>query len=412
VSKGPVAILRGLPVPVRILVAGTFVNKAGSFIVPFLTLVLRREFALSGEAVGVLMGAYGVGSVTSILAGGALTDRWGRRATLLASLLGSGLLAIAMGFAPSFRVFLPLLVVFGFIADLYRPAAVAMIADLMPPRDRVLGLAALRLAVNLGFAFGMSVGGVLADRSWRLLFMADGMTTLAFGLLVALLIAESRPAGSEGSVARARHSTASPWRDAVFVQMAAASLIFSSLFLALLTVLPLTVTLSAGYPARVYGVLVAVNGLLITLFEVPVVAWLRRFRRLRVASLGAVVAGIGFGATGLVPHWAWFLLTAVLWTAGEIMVIPQQSAFVADWAPPEARGRYLALYQATWSLGLIVAPLVFLPLHARMGEAPFWGLLTLPALPMAVTLRRLDRTADRPELLRGASSGLEVSGPS
>jgi MFS family permease len=80
-------------------------------------------------------------------------------------------------------------------------------------------------------------------------------------------------------------------------------------------------------------------------------------------------------------------------------------AFVADWAPPRSRGQYLAFYQATWSLALAVNPVVLLPLHARLGEAVFWALLGLVAVPAALLLLHLDRHADHPERLRGLSEG-------
>lgn len=402
--ESPLTLLRRLPQQVRLLVAGTFINKAGSFIVPFLTIILKGEFQLSGGTVGALVAAYGLGSMVSILTGGSLTDRLGRRFTLLASLFGSGLIAVAMGLAPSLRVFLPLLILFGFVGDLYRPAAAAIVSDILPSRERALGFAAIRLAVNLGFAFGMALGGVIADWSWRALFIADGATTLVYGVIVYFLIAETRPEEAVGAAGGAG-AAASPWRDLVFLEMSAGSFLFCSLIFIDFTVLPLTITLSAGYSASVYGLLVGTNGLMIALFEMSVVDFLRRFRRLRVAALGAALSGIGFGITGLVMHWAWFLLTIVLWTIGEILVVPQQNAFIADWAPSSARGRYLGLYHATWSLGLTLAPLVFLPLHARMAERSFWGMLTLLALPATLMLLHLDRTADRPERLRGASEG-------
>ena len=159
---------------------------------PYLTLVLLRDFHLrEGEAAQLLF-AYGFGSVVSILAGGVVTDRFGRRRTLLVSLFGSGALAVAMGFVSSPHAFAPLLVAFGFIADLYRPAASAVIGDLLPSADRASGFAGLRMAVNLGWAAGTTIGGVLADWDWRLLFLGDGLTTLAFGVLVYFTIPETR----------------------------------------------------------------------------------------------------------------------------------------------------------------------------------------------------------------------------
>lgn len=402
--RNPVVLLRGLPPTVRVLVAGTFINKLGSFIIPFLTIVLKREFRLSGTEVGALVMAYGAGSLISVLCGGVLTDRLGRRATLLLSLFGSGAAAILLGFSPSIRVFATLLVLFGFVADLYRPAASAIIADLLPSAQRAVGFAALRMAVNLGFAMGMTLGGVLADWNWRLMFVADGLTTALYGALVYFFIPETRPMAPAGAGAMPSASPAAGlWRDSVFLQVMAVSLAFGLVFFCHITALPLTITVNAGYPSWVFGALVGLNGLLIALFEVSVVHRLGGRRRLRVAAVGTALAGLGFGLSGLLTHWAWYLVTVVIWTAGEILSTPFKMAFVTDWAPPALRGRYLSLYQATWSVAVALNPILFLPLQARLGDRIFWPLMMVVAAPAVMVLLRLDRVADRPERLRGLS---------
>jgi len=422
-SANPLRILARFPRPVRLLLAGTLVNKLGTFIVPYLTLVLLRDFRMTERDVAELILAFGAGSLVSILAGGVLTDRLGRRRTLLLSLLGSGALAVVMGLLPSPRLFVPLLLAFGFIADLYRPAASAVIGDLLPSSERATGFAGLRMAVNLGWASGTALGGVLADWDWRLLFLGDGLTTLAYGVLVYFTIPETRPAPAEhsGALPAARSAApkpqsaaplpkahpgrrASPLADGVFLLTVSVSFLCSLVFCSHLVVLPLTVTQSAGYPAVVFGLLAAVNGSLVALFELSIVQKLKPFRRLRLAALGYALVGIGFGMIGLVMHWAWFLVAVLVFTLGEILSAPQQMAFIADWAPPAARGRYLSLYQATWSLAFAVNPTLSLPLHARLGERAFWGLAPLVALPGVLLLLRLDRSADRPERLRGLAS--------
>jgi MFS family permease len=403
--ESPLALIRRLPAPVRLLVVGTLINKLGSFIVPYLSLVLNREFHMSAAAAGGLVTAYGVGSLVSILVGGFLTDFLGRRTTLLVSLFGSGVLAVAMGVAPAAKAFVPLLLVFGFVAELYRPAAHAIISDLLPSDQRATGFAALRVAINLGFAVGMAIGGLLVDWSWRVLFTADGVTTILFGATVFFFIHETRPttAPVEGAGSAGSGGAAGPWRDGVYAQLMVSSVAFSLVVFCFLTILPLTVTLWAGYPAAVYGAIVGFNGLVIAAFEISIVAWLQRFRRLRVAALGLVLSAVGFGLTGVIPHWAWFLFTVVLWTAGEIFTLPQQMSFIADWAPPEARGRYMALYSASWSVGFALNPILLMPLHAWAGERAFWPLLLLVLGPAALIPWRLDRI-DRPERLRGRTT--------
>ena len=254
------------------------------------------------------------GSIVSILVGGALTDHLGRRRTLMLSLFGSGVLAVAMGLAPSARVFVPLLLAFGFVADLYRPAASAIVGDLLASGDRATGYAALRLAVNMGFFVGMALGGFLADWNWRLLFFGDGAhhprSTASWCSSSFPRPTPDEPAAHPGLPARAPGpAPESPWRDGVFLAVACRSVLFSTIFFTDLTVLPLTVTLSAGL-SRPWstGLLVGLNGLLIALFEISVVEALKRRRRLRVAALGAAVCGVGYGLTGLLLHWSWFLL--------------------------------------------------------------------------------------------------------
>jgi MFS family permease len=134
-----------------------------------------------------------------------------------------------------------------------------------------------------------------------------------------------------------------------------------------------------------------------------VVERLRGYRRLRVAALGTFVTGLAFSVAGVSGHWSWFLLVVVAYTAGEILASPQEMAFVTDWSPPASRGRYLSCYQATWSVAMGLNPLLFLPLRTRLGDAAFWPLMMLLAAPAALLLLRLDRVADRPERLRGAT---------
>jgi MFS family permease len=417
--ESPLRIIGRFPRPVRLLIVGTLVNKLGTFIVPYLTLILLRDLHMREAEAARLVFAYGTGSVVSILAGGLVTDRFGRRRTLLVSLFGSGVLAVAMGVVPSVRLFVPLLVAFGFIADLYRPAASAIIGDLLPSSDRASGFAGLRMAVNLGWASGTAIGGLLADWNWHLLFLGDGLTTLAYGALVYFTIPETRPVaappplvppqpdprtGAAASRPVFGRGPTNPLRDGVFLATTLAGFLLTLIFCSNLSVLPLTVTQSAGYPAVVFGLLAAVNGVLIAFFEISITARLTRFRRLRLAALGSLLIAVGFGMVGLVMHWAWFLLAVVVYTAGEILSSPQAMAFIADWAPPEARGRYLSFYQATWSVGFAVNPAIALPLHAALGERAFWGLMPLVSVPGVLVLLRLDRTADRPERLRGLST--------
>lgn len=378
-------LLRALPPPVQILIAGTFVNKAGTYIVPYLTIVLMRDFRLSPLEAGLAVAAYGFGSLVSIFVGGQTADRLGRRSTMLLSLFGSGLLALGLGFAPNLQAFVLLLLGFGFLADLFQPAASAIVTDLVPPAQRKVGFAGLRLAINLGFAAGVVAGGFLVDWDWRFLFWGDGLSTLTYGLVILFFIAETRPAPREGEVAE------SPFRDRPFLRLVAASSAFPFLMFAVMTVLPITLTEGASYPSRTYGYIVGLNGLLVAMLELPVAARLPATSRLSLAAGGLAVAAVGIALNGAPPN-LWIYVTAILLvTAGEIVMMPQLSATVADWAPRLARGRYISLFQSSWTFAKATSPLLFLPLRARLGDRLFWPLLGLSALPAFALLLGLGR---------------------
>ncbi len=376
-------LLRGLPRPVQILIAGTFVNKAGTYIIPYLTIVLMRDFGLGPLQAGMAVAAYGAGSLVSILVGGQTTDRLGRRTTMLLSLFGSGVLAVLLGFAPDLKTFVVLLLGFGFLADLFQPAASAIVTDLVPPEERKIGFAALRVAINLGFAAGVVVGGFLVDWDWRFLFWGDGASTLAYGLVILFFIAETRPARREGD------ADISPFRDPAFLRLVAASGAFPLLMFAVMTVLPITLTEGAGYPSRFYGYLMGLNGLFVAIFELPLAARLPTSSRLHLAAGGLVVAATGVAMNGLAPNLWVYVAGILLVTVGEVVMMPQLSAAVADWAPRLSRGRYLGLFQSSWTFAKASAPLLFLPLRAEIGDAFFWPLLAIAVLPAGVVLLSL-----------------------
>jgi MFS family permease len=381
-------LLRALPRPVQILIAGTFVNKAGTYIVPYLTIVLMRDFRLSPFQAGLAVAAYGFGSLVSVFVGGQTADRLGRRSTMILSLFGSGVLALCLGFAPNLRAFVLLLLGFGFVADLFQPAASAIVTDLVPQEQRRIGFAGLRLAINLGFAAGVVVGGFLVDWDWRFLFWGDGLSTLAYGLVIVFFIAETRPVRTEGEVA------GSPFEDAPFLRLVAASSAFPFLMFAVMTVLPITLTEGASYPSRTYGYIVGLNGLLVAMLELPIATRLPTASRLRLAAGGLLVAAFGVALNGSPPSLFIYVIAILLVTAGEIVMMPQLSATVADWAPRLSRGRYISLFQSSWTFAKATSPLLFLPLRARLGDRVFWSLLgasAFPAFALLLTLGPEDR---------------------
>lgn len=402
------AVLREMPRPFRVILAGVVVNRLATFIVPFLSVLLRKHYELSDAETGLCILAFGLGTAASILTGGSLTDRFGRRRTMAASLLGSGALAVAIPFA--FEVhpaaFLALLFAYGFVGDLYRPAVHAVVADVLPPERRAQGFAALRIAINLGWAVGLALGGFVERLGPTAMFAGDGLTTLVFGVLVLAAVPETKAprAAAPGSAAGNPGLLSLPrlWLgDRVLLAVIAASLAWAVFMVSWMTVFPLLVDETMGGSLEAYGFVQALNGLLVAMFQIAVADSIPG-RRLRAGAWGMALGGAAVALVGVAPGPAAWAALMTVYTFGEMILMPPMMAFLSDWAPPERRGAYVGSGQAVFSLAFAFGPVLFLPLRRALGDATYWPLLACSAVPGVLLLLWLDRHADRPERLRGA----------
>jgi len=345
--------LRALPQPVWVLLAGSLVNRFGSFVLPFLVLYLTDAGYSPGQA-GIAVGAYGAGGFAAAATGGYLADRIGRRETIAASMFSSATVMIALSQAGTFALIVPLAGLAGLAAESYRPASSALLADLVPEGRRVTAFAAYRLAINIGFSAGPAVAGLLAQRSFLLVFAGDAATSAAFGVVALALLPATRAHVIDETLAP-RGALRSILADRAFVVFLAASCAMAMVYFQQEAALPLQVT-ADGHSTAVYGLLISLNGIVVTALELPLTTITRRFPPRPVIATGAVLSGLGFAATAIVTSTAGLAATVVVWTLGEIVAAPIAAAYVADISPPHMRGRYAGALGMSFSLGLIAGP--------------------------------------------------------
>ena len=344
--------IRALPRAAWGLFIGTFINRCGGFVLVFLALYLTK-MGYSVTQAGAVLGIYGIGSTVAVLAGGHLADRLGRRTTIALSMFSSATMMLLLSRASSLSVIAILAGSAGFAADLYKPASAALVADLTPGGQRITAFAIYRLAVNAGFAAGPALAGLLAHRSFELLFVGDALTSVAFGCvaLVALPATHAAAHDHDGAPGFLRTMLA----DRALVRLLLASLIIAFVSEQAVSTFALHVR-STGLSNEVYGSLLSLNGLLIIVLELSIVSVTRRFPPRFVLAAGLMCTGIGFGLTGLARTIPTLALTVVIWTLGEMLFSPLAIARVADFAPPHMRGRYQSAFSFTFSLGLVLAP--------------------------------------------------------
>jgi len=389
-SSGALASVRaltaGLPRTFWVLWCGLFINRAGTFVMPFLALYLSQGRGFPVATAGAVVSIYGLGAAVASPLGGWLADHVGRRATMVAALSLGGLSMIALGFAHDLALIAPLTFVAAVLGESYRPAMQAAVADLIPPHDRLRAFGMVYWVINLGFSVGLLLAGAIASRSYLWLFLGDGLTSLAFAFLVWRLVPETRPAPSAHEEQAPSQGFASsflaPYRDRPFLLFVLLSVLVLLVFMQHLAAVPLEMS-ARGVSNAWLGFVLALNGIVIVLVQPFLAPWLGRFDRSRVLAAGAVLVGAGFGLNALATGPATFALSVVVWTVGEILVLPTGNALVADIARPSMRGRYQGAYGLSFGLAAFGAPLIGTAVLQQWGSAALWAGCLVAGLAVA-----------------------------
>ncbi len=347
------AVRRSLPDTYWVVWLGTLINRVGGFVMPLLAYYLTEERGFDQGTAALIASCNGAGGVASGLLGGVLADRIGRRLTMATSLLGGAVTMILLSEARGAVDIAIAAAALGFVGELYRPAVMAFVADVVPAADRVRAFGLLYWAINLGFAIAPVLGGVVAQWSYRALFIGDAATMFVYGVIVLVWVPESRP--DVTAAERASVSLLAVLRDRVFLTFAGLT------FLLALVFFQSTVTLAAhlerqGYGAATFGLVVAANGVLIITVQPWLVTRVQHRDPSRVLAVAAVFVGIGFGVHGVASVVALHVGAVLLWTMGEILQSAFHSSSVAALAPIAARGRYQGVFGVAFGLAATLGP--------------------------------------------------------
>jgi MFS family permease len=342
-----------MPREVWILFGGTFINRFGTFVLPFLVLYLQ-DLGYSAPQGGIAVAMYGVGGIGAVSIGGLLADRVGRRNSVAISMFGSAASVLALSQAHTLGSILPLTALVGVFAELYRPASSALIADVVPPGQRVTAFALYRLAVNLGWAFGPALGGVMASRSFFILFAADAATSAVFGLVA--LVALPHGVRSAREDEQRGEATRSVFADRGFLLFLGAIFCAAVIYMQSATTFALHVR-AQGLSNEIYGVLLSLNGLIVVVFELPLSSFSQRHETARMVAVGSLLLGFGFFLVGFAHAVPALVVCVFIYTFGEIIESPPASTFVADRAPRHLRGRYQAAFGMMFGFAAVAGPI-------------------------------------------------------
>jgi MFS family permease len=351
--------LRQLPRSYWILFGGTLINRFGHFVIPFLALYLKRE-GYEGWVTGASLAAYGAGGLLANIGGGWCADRIGRKPTILISCAGAALSMLGLSQAHAAIPIIVLSGVVGMTSSMYFPAASALLADLVTAPLRVRAYGCQRLAVNLGFALGMMTAGALAAHSFLWLFVIDAATTAALGLMVWFGLPPGKQTSKEnagwGVALRAMRS------DSAYLRAVFASFCIATVFWQTSSTFGLHVTEVGGHSEKDYGWLMAINGLMIVLLELPLTSFTRRFAATRVMAVGYATVGLSIALSAFGGAMPLLVAVMILFTIGEMIALPVAHSFIATLAPDDMRGRFMGVLGVAWSSATMIGPAVGLML--------------------------------------------------
>ncbi|WP_369145578.1 MDR family MFS transporter [Streptomyces sp. R44] len=377
----------GLPPGFWWLWLSTLVNRTGAFVLTFLSLYLTVELGHSAWFAGLVVALHGLGGVAGSPLGGALTDRWGRRPTMVTMHLAAAACAAALAVVTSAWAIAAVVLLMGVAMQAVRPSINATIADMVPAHDVRRAYALNYWALNLGFAVASIAGGAAAFLGYRTLFVVDAVATTLCAVIVFLRLPETRPEAAvdkQGEpVAEEKVSMLTVLRDAPFRTLVLLNLLVCLVFTAPWIGLPLTMA-NQGLSPSSYGVVIAVNGIVIVGFQLLVNKLTDKRSPVLLLTLSALLFALGTGATALAGSPVAFAATVVVWTVGEMIHVPTNAAATARLAPEHARGRYQGVMGMSWAVAGFVAPIGAGAIVGGPGPDVLWAVTTAIGVVAAV----------------------------
>jgi predicted MFS family arabinose efflux permease len=383
---------------VWLLTLVTFVNRAGTMVVPFLSLYLTKDMGLTLAEVGWIMSCFGAGSVVGSWLGGKLSDKIGFYDIMVGALVTSGLAFMVLGQLRGFWPFGIGVFVLMVLSDAFRPAMFVALRSYARPENRTRAVTLIRLAINLGFSLGPAIGGfIIATWSYGGLFWIDAVTCLAAAGI--LLVGLPRRQAQKDDGASRTAARGSPYREKPYLFSLVIVTLIGIAFLQYFSSMPLFYNEVHGLSEEYIGILLGANGFLIFLVEMPLVKYceLRGFRLMAIVRWSVLLIAGSFAVLVLFPNVPFLWVGMLLMTFGEMLNFPFMNRFAYDRSDRGQPGAYMALLTVSWSVSHIIGHTTGLQLIASIGYTTTWWFFTALLVLAWAMLYGLERMLKREE---------------
>jgi MFS family permease len=354
--------LRTYPSQFWLLFWGMLVSFTGmSMIWPFLVIYLGQELGLPLTIVTTLTTINAVMSLLSSFVAGSITDKIGRKWTMVVSLVVTGAALAVMILAHTYLQFAILMALRGAFRPLYRVGSDAMIADLVPPEKRNDAYALTRLSKNVGVALGPAMGGIMIASSYKITFAIASGASLFFGLLIALFTVETLPDAAREIQERLSENIKAYlaiFQDRIFSTFILGFTLLQIAGSILWVLLGVYAIKNYGLSENLFGLIPTTNAVMVVFLQLFFTRWTSRYRPLIIMAIGTLFYGLGVGSIAFGTGFWGFWISMVIVTIGELMVIPTASTYTANRAPETMRGRYMSMLALTMGAGSMIGPLL------------------------------------------------------
>jgi len=363
-------------------------------VIPFMTIYLTQQFGVSIGKAGFVMSVFGLGAITGALIGGKLVDRIGYYYVQLAALSGGGIMFIVLGQMHSYNSICVTTFFLAMLNESFRPANTVAIAHYSKEENRTRSYSLNRLSINVGWAMGGALGGFLASINYHLLFWVDGISNIAAAFLLYITLSPTRNSSTEKIKKGKNVIVNSAYKDRTYVTFILLTFIFAFSFFQMFTTIPVFFREKFNLSVFFIGVLMALNGVIISVFEMITVFSLEGKRpSLHFISSGMLLVAVSFLLLNMPPVNATFIgvMVMIFITFGEIFSMPFMNAWWIGRAQQNNRGQYAALYTVAWASAQAVGPFAGSLIAEYYSFKILWYILAGVCILLAFFYRRLHK---------------------
>ena len=343
------------------VVGVSFIDRiGGTLLFPFFALYITQKFEVGMTQAGILLGMSSLFGLIGSTVGGALTDKFGRKQLILFGLVFSAISTLTFGLVTEISILYPLMAVVGLLSNVAHPAHDAMIADVLPEKQRQEGFGILRVVGNLAWIIGPTIGGFLANIDFFYLFLVDAVISCIVAVIVFRAIPETKPEPHAHEQSETFLQSLLGYRvalrDLAFMAFIVASMLMLLVYQQMYGTLSVFLRDNFDINPSGYGFLMTTSAITVVLFQFWVSRLIKHRPPFLMMAVGTAFYVVGFTLFGIVTTYILFALNIVIITIGEMIVMPMSQAIAANFAPEAMRGRYMAVFGLTWALPSTIGP--------------------------------------------------------